>query len=114
MKERLQEIREQAYARIEAAREAGSLNDIRVGILGKKGELTSILKGMKDVSPEDRPKVGQMVNDTREAIEARLSEAKRIMEQKELELRLSKETIDVTLPAKKIPAGHRHPNAITR
>ena len=113
MKEKLQEIRSQAYAKIEAAKEAGALNDVRVGILGKKGELTTILKSMKDVAPEDRPKVGQMVNETREAIEKKLSDARSRLEQKEMELRLSTETIDVTLPAKKIPAGHRHPNAVT-
>ena len=113
MKEKLQEIREQAYARIEEAKEAGALNEVRVAVLGKKGELTSILKSMKDVAPEDRPKVGQLVNETREAIEAKLNEAKSNLEKKEMELRLATETIDVTLPAKKIPAGHSHPNAIT-
>ncbi len=113
MKERLQAITEQAFAQIKEAGEAGSLNDVRVSILGKKGELTSILKSMKDVAPEDRPKVGQMVNETREAIEQKLAEAKRILDEKEMELKLSTETIDVTLPAKKLPMGHRHPNAVT-
>ncbi len=112
MKDRLQAIREQAFAQIKEAKEAGSLNDVRVGILGKKGELTSILKSMKDVAPEDRPKVGQMVNETREAIEQKLAEAKAILEAKEMELKLATESIDVTLPAKKIAAGHRHPNTI--
>ena len=112
MKERLQEIQKQAFEQIKAAGEAGSLNDVRVSVLGKKGELTSILKSMKDVAPEDRPKVGQLVNETREAIEKKLAEAKRIMDEKEMELRLSTETIDVTLPGKKIPEGHRHPNTI--
>ena len=113
MKDKLSQIREQAYKKIEEATEIGALNDVRVAILGKKGELTSILKSMKDVSPEERPKIGQMVNETREAIEAKLSEAKALLEAKEMELKLSTETIDVTLPAKKIAVGHRHPNAIT-
>ena len=113
MKDKLSGIREQAYKKIEEATEIGALNDVRVAILGKKGELTSILKSMKDVSPEERPKIGQMVNETREAIEAKLNEAKARLEAKEMELKLSTETIDVTLPAKKIAAGHRHPNAIT-
>ena len=112
MKDKLLEIQKKALEQIENAKELSALNDVRVSILGKKGEMTSILKGMKDVSPEDRPKVGQMVNDTREIIEQKLAEAKEALEAKELELRLSAETIDVTLPAKKNKIGHRHPNTI--
>ena len=112
MKDKLLEIQKKALEQIENAKELSALNDVRVSILGKKGEMTSILKGMKDVSPEDRPKVGQMVNDTREIIEAKLAEAKEALEAKEMELRLSAETIDVTLPAKKNKIGHRHPNTI--
>ena len=112
MKDKLLEIQKKALEQIENAKELSALNDVRVSILGKKGEMTSILKGMKDVSPEDRPKVGQMVNDTREIIEAKLQEAKEALEAKELELRLAAETIDVTLPAKKNKIGHRHPNTI--
>jgi phenylalanyl-tRNA synthetase alpha chain len=112
MKDKLLEIQKKALEQIENAKELSALNDVRVSILGKKGEMTSILKGMKDVSPEDRPKVGQMVNDTREIIEQKLQEAKEALEAKELELRLSAETIDVTLPAKKNKIGHRHPNTI--
>lgn len=112
MKDKLLEIQKKALEQIENAKELNSLNDVRVSILGKKGEMTAILKGMKDVAPEDRPKVGQMVNETREAIEAKLAEAKAALEKKEMEARLSMETIDVTLPAKKNKIGHRHPNTI--
>lgn len=112
MKDKLLEIQKKALDQIENAKELSALNDVRVSILGKKGEMTAILKGMKDVSPEDRPKVGQMVNETREAIEAKLLEAKQNLEKKEMEARLSMETIDVTLPAKKNKIGHRHPNTI--
>ncbi len=112
MKDKLLEIQKKALEQIENAKELNALNDVRVSILGKKGEMTNILKSMKDVSPEDRPKVGQMVNETREIIEAKLQEAKEALEAKELELRLSTETIDVTLPAKKNKIGHRHPNTI--
>ncbi|MCR4673451.1 MAG: phenylalanine--tRNA ligase subunit alpha [Lachnospiraceae bacterium] len=112
MKDKLLEIQKKALEQIANAKELDSLNDVRVSILGKKGEMTAILKGMKDVSPEDRPKVGQMVNETREAIEAKLSEAKANLEKKEMEDRLAMETIDVTLPAKKNKIGHRHPNTI--
>ena len=112
IKEQLEEIRQKAIKEIEAAAGADALNDLRVAILGKKGELTGILKSMKDVSPEDRPKVGQMVNETRELIESRLSEAKARFAQAEMDARLATETIDVTLPAKSGTVGHRHPNTI--
>ena len=112
MKDKLLEIQKKAFSEIENATELSVLNDVRVAILGKKGELTAILKGMKDVSPEERPKVGAMVNEAREAIEAKLAEAKQKLEAKEMELKLATETIDVTLPAKKNKIGHRHPNTI--
>ena len=97
---------------IEEAKELNALNDVRVSVLGKKGELTAVLKGMKDVNPEDRPMVGQLVNETREAIERTLEETKKKLESAELEHRLEKEVIDVTLPAKQNSVGHRHPNMI--
>ena len=65
MKERLQELQEAARRQIQESGQPEKLNDVRVAFLGKKGELTSILKSMKDVAPEDRPKVGQMVNEVR-------------------------------------------------
>ena len=76
MKDKLAKIMEQAIAQIDASGELDKLNDIRVAFLGKKGELTSVLKSMKDVAPEDRPKVGQMVNEARSRIEQRLEEKK--------------------------------------
>ena len=89
-----------------------TLNDVRVAILGKKGALTALLKSMKDVSPEDRPLVGQLVNETRESIEQMLEETKAKLEAEALSIRLKEEVIDVTLPAKKNQVGHRHPNTI--
>lgn len=112
MKEKLQKIKEEAMRQMAEARELGALNDVRVSFLGKKGELTAILKGMKDISPQERPIVGQLVNETREAIEKTLEEARQKLEAAELEGRLEKEVIDVTLPAKKNHVGHRHPNTI--
>ena len=112
MKERLQNIKDEALKAIEAADMPEKLNDVRVKFLGKKGELTAVLKGMKDVAPEDRPKVGQMVNETRAAIEAVLEENKEKMEKAIRAEKLKKEVIDVTLPAKKAKIGHRHPNSI--
>jgi phenylalanyl-tRNA synthetase alpha chain len=112
MKDKLQKIKEEAFANIQSADGLDKLNDIRVSILGKKGELTAILKGMKDVSAEERPIVGQLVNETREMIEQKIEETKKALEEKQLELRLKSEVIDVTLPAKKDRRGHRHPNTI--
>ena len=110
MKDKLQEITKRAMEQIDAAEEMSALNDVRVAVLGKKGELTAVLKSMKDVKPEDRPAVGQLVNETRSAIEEKLAEAKERMEEAELDYRLKSEVIDVTLPAKKAKIGHLHPN----
>ncbi len=112
MQEKLKQIRERAVHEIVNADSLDSLNAVRVAILGKKGELTAVLKGMKDVSPEERPLVGQMVNETRTVIEKKLEETKKKMEAQALELKLKEEVIDVTLPSKKSPAGHSHPNTI--
>ena len=112
MKERWQKIREEALARIKASKNPEALNDVRVSILGKKGELTALLKSMKEVAPEDRPAFGQLVNDTRAEIERVMEEAKKQMDQLLLEMKLKSEVIDVTLPAKKNRVGHRHPNTI--
>lgn len=112
MKDQLEKIKQEALRQIEASDALEKLNDIRVAYLGKKGELTSVLKSMKDVAPEDRPKVGQMVNDARTMIEGKLEEAMSILQKKAREEQLKKEVIDVTLPAKRNKVGHTHPNTI--
>ncbi len=112
MQEKLQEIRQRALGQIESAKDLGALNEVRVAFLGKKGELTAVLKGMKNVSPEERPLVGQMVNDTRAAIEEAMEATKKQMEAAALEAKLQNEGIDVTLPAKRSKKGHGHPNTI--
>ena len=112
MKEQLERIKSEALERIEASDALEKLNDIRVAYLGKKGELTRVLKSMKDVAPEDRPKVGQMVNEAREQIESKLEETRAMLARKAREEQMKKEVIDVTLPAKKANTGHKHPNTI--
>ena len=112
MKEKLEQIKTEALKQIEASDALEKLNDIRVNYLGKKGELTAVLKSLKDVAPEDRPKVGQLVNETREEIEKLLEASKLKMERALREARMKAEVIDVTLPAKKNYVGHRHPNTI--
>ena len=114
MKEKLQSIREEALKQIQSADVPEKLNDVRVRFLGKKGELTAVLKGMKDVAAEERPKVGQMVNEVRQEIEGILDETKKKMDAKIREEKLKAEVIDVTLPSKKNVVGHRHPNTIAQ
>ncbi|MCD8348236.1 MAG: phenylalanine--tRNA ligase subunit alpha [Lachnospiraceae bacterium] len=114
MKDRLQSIKEDALAQIKDADMLDRLNDVRVNFLGKKGELTALLKSMKDVPPEERPAFGKLVNETRAQIEEALDESKKKLEQIALEASLKGEAIDVTLPAKRSQVGHRHPNTIAR
>ena len=113
MKDKLKKIMDDAIAQIEESEQLDKLNEIKVSFLGKKGELTSVLKSMKEVAPEDRPKVGQMVNEARAVIEEKLENKKAAFEKALMEEKLKSETIDVTLPGTKLMAGHRHPNNIT-
>ena len=109
---KLKEIRENALQQIQSSEKLEKLNEVRVSVLGKKGELTALLKSMKEVAPEERPLFGQKVNETRQAIEKVLEETKAKLESAAIEAKLKAEVIDVTLPAKKVSLGHRHPNTI--
>ena len=109
MNDKLREIKEKAIERIKESEDLNKINDVRVEFLGKKGELSQMLKMMKDLTEEERPKFGQLVNETRQAIEDFLEETKTNLENRELSLKLEKEVIDVTLPAKKINVGAKHP-----
>ena len=82
MKEQLKAIREEAIKQIQDSGNLDKLNDVRVAFLGKKGQLTAVLKGMKDVAQEERPVVGQLVNDTRASIEKALEETKKMLEER--------------------------------
>ncbi|MDO4615648.1 MAG: phenylalanine--tRNA ligase subunit alpha [Lachnospiraceae bacterium] len=112
MEQKLKEIEEHAREAISKAEGIEHLNEIRVAVLGKKGTLKNVMKDMKNVSPEDRPKVGKWVNDARERIEEQMETVRSSIEAKLLEERLEAEKIDVTLPAKVQKTGHRHPNSI--
>ena len=112
MKERLEAIQKEALEKIQNAKDMETLNEIKVEYLGKKGELTQVLKGMKDVAAEDRPKVGQMVNETRAVIEESLEKELSRLAKAKQEEKLAKEVIDVTLPGTKMNVGHKHPNQI--
>ncbi len=112
MKDKLNAIVDDALAQVQDSDKLEELNNIRVKFLGKKGQLTSILKSMKDISKEDRPVVGQMVNEARTSIEGKIEEKSAELERQKRSDQMAKETIDVTLPGKKPKIGHRHPNTI--
>ncbi|MFP3389360.1 phenylalanine--tRNA ligase subunit alpha [Brevibacillus sp. SIMBA_040] len=109
MQTRLHEMKESALGQISQVTESSQLQDLRVKYLGKKGELTELLRGMGSLSPEERPVVGQLVNEVREALEAAFSGKQQAFEQAELNAKLSSQTVDVTLPGRPVPAGTVHP-----
>ena len=109
MKEKLQSIREMAAEAMADCADSRELDAIRVKYLGKKGEVTALMKNMRSLSPEERPAFGQMVNDLRSAIEAGLAENKERLEAIALERKLKSETLDVTMPGTEIPIGKKHP-----
>ncbi len=109
MKEKLQALRDKAVAELKDAKNAAELENLRVVYLGKKSELVAALKGMASLSPEERPVMGQFANSIRAEIEGALEEAKVKIQAFELESKLAKEKIDVTLPSKKCACGRVHP-----
>ena len=109
MENQLREIRERAIARLSEIRDTASLEELRVNLLGKKGELTGILRGMGKLSPEMRPKMGQLVNDVRNAIESALEKRLSELREREKSLRLEREKVDVTMPVAERSAGSLHP-----
>ncbi|MBE6735597.1 MAG: phenylalanine--tRNA ligase subunit alpha [Clostridia bacterium] len=111
-REQLEQIRAEAEAAMENAASLQELDAVRVKYLGKKGELTAVLKTMGKLSPEERPKVGQMANEVREVITAGIDRRNELLKAAQQELKLKAETIDVTLPGTKVEIGHRHPLSI--
>lgn len=112
MKEKLEEIRLEAFESLKNAGDLKILDDLRVKFLGKKGELTQILKGMGSLSAEERPILGQIANEVRFAIESKIDETKTFLASKEQEIRLKSEIIDVTMPGHICKLGHKHPLSI--
>ena len=112
IEQKVKEIQDAAVSAILGADGLDRLNEVRVSFLGKKGSLTAVLKSMKNVDPEDRPKVGKWVNDARAEIEARMTEMKNRLDAEKMARELEKEKIDVTLPPKMKFIGHSHPNTI--
>ena len=109
MKEQLAKIRAEALSAMENAQSAAELDGLRVQYLGKKGELTAVLKMMGKLSPEERPSMGQLANEVRAALESAIEEQGKRLEAKALEARLEAEAVDVTIPGKAPKLGHKHP-----
>ena len=109
MKEQLTGILESAKAAIAAADSEQAIEELRVKYLGKKGELTALLKQMGSLSPEERPKMGQLVNEAKAQVEALIGEKAAELKEKATELKLKEETIDITMPAKSVKRGKLHP-----
>ena len=109
MKEQLARIRSEALAAFEQAQSAAELDSLRVQYLGKKGELTAVLKMMGKLSAEERPAMGQLANEVRSALESAIETAGKKLEAAALEAKLKAETVDVTVPGKAVTIGHKHP-----
>ena len=110
IEEQLKALREETLASLKqiSAENEKEMQDLRVSVLGKKGSLTEILKGMKDVSAEMRPVIGKHVNEARDVLTAAFEETAKLLEEKKVEAQLASESIDVTLPGRPVATGHRH------
>lgn len=113
MKEKLKELQELALSKIETVKTSSELEEIRVKFLGKKGELTTILRGMGGLSPEERPIVGKLVNEAKAIVEEKLESVLNSIKGKEKAEKLAGETIDISLPGRKKVIGKRHPLDLT-
>ena len=113
MEQQLKELRESAVVELAKADSLEMLNDLRVKYLGKKGSLTSILRGMGALSAEERPRIGQIVNEIRAELEGVIEAKGAELKEAELTKRLASERIDVTLPGRQPSEGHRHPLTLT-
>ena len=109
MKAQLETIKQKALAALAEAKESAELESLRVKYLGKKGELTAVLKQMGKLSAEERPVIGQLANDVRELLTAEIEAQKAKLEEIKLEARLKDEAVDVTIPGEEKKLGHQHP-----
>ena len=112
MEEKISEIsrlKELAVSEIQSATNAKELDEVRVKYLGKKGELTSILRSMGSLAPEERPVIGGKVNEARDELEVLIKSGEEKFAKQELERKLKEETIDITLPSTKVKRGSKHP-----
>ena len=109
MKDRIEEIKKEVEKKLKDLKDIRRLNELRIEYLGKKGQLTALLRGMGNISAEERPKMGALVNSAKEEIEARMKEIEEELQSIELKKKLEVEEIDITLPSQKIRRGSKHP-----
>ena len=109
MREQLEQMKDEALRCIAQASGETALQEIRVRFLGRKGELTGLMKGLGTLSAEERPVVGQLVNTIKDEIESRLESALVSAREQEIQQRLQSERIDVTLPGRRLTCGTKHP-----
>lgn len=109
MQEKLKQIKENSIKEIEFSSDLKSLNELRIKYLGKKGELTLLLRGLGELSKEERPRIGSLVNTVKQEIETEINKKEEVLKQEELQRKLKEEKIDITLPSKKIKRGSKHP-----
>ena len=109
MKEQLEKIKQEALAALAVTKESVDLEALRVKYLGKKGELTAVLKQMGKLSAEESPVIGQLANEVRERLTAEIDAQKKKIEEIKLEARLEAEAVDVTIPGQRTKLGHQHP-----
>ncbi|TAR55236.1 phenylalanine--tRNA ligase subunit alpha, partial [Lactiplantibacillus plantarum] len=108
LQDRLTELRDQGLADIKSADVLKKVNQVKVDLLGKKGPITEVLRGMRDLSPEERPKVGAYANEVRDRIQAAIDERREELEQAAVNEQLAAEKLDVTLPGREVPQGQPH------
>ncbi len=109
MKEQIEQIKQNAVNEIKNSTDLKNLEELRIKYLGKKGELTAVLRGMKDLSPEERPVIGNFVNEAKAEVENLIEEKETQFKKEELDKKLESEKIDITLPGSKIKRGSMHP-----
>ncbi|MFR0579422.1 phenylalanine--tRNA ligase subunit alpha [Limosilactobacillus mucosae] len=108
LREKLEELRQQGLNEIENSEDLKNVNDIRVKLLGKKGPITNVLRGMRDLTAEERPKVGKFANEVRDELQRALEDKKTSLEQAVMDAKLQSESIDVTLPGTPVAQGQPH------
>lgn len=108
LQDELTQLRDQALGEIEATTDLKALNQVRVNWLGKKGPLTEVLRGMKDLTPEERPVVGALANEVRDALTEAIATRQTSLEEAALNTQLAAETLDVTLPGRATVQGQPH------
>ena len=109
LKESIEKIKEKSIKDIKELKDSKALEELRIKYLGKKGELTAVLRGMKDLAPEERPIIGNLVNEVRDNLEELISKRQEEFKKEELNKRLENEKMDITLPSSKLKRGSIHP-----